>query len=132
VTRHRTPDGEYDLGELITAAFDLDRSWTARALCLAWVDDKPTPWQVNKSQTVDGVSGQQMIKMALMVCSACPAQYDCCRFAVRGLMQAGTWAVGITNLGWLQEREDALEIIDDAEECGATLDPLITSLRRDS
>lgn len=52
-----------------------------------------------------------MIKMALMVCASCPAQYDCAEYAVVGMMRAGTWAMGITNLTWLQSQTDALNII---------------------
>ena len=134
MTRHRTPDGELDLGDLITAAFGLDRAWTAKASCLAWVGDdpKPTPWQVNKSQTVAGVRGAELIKLALMVCQSCEAQYDCARYAVRGKMQAGTWAMGITNLDWLQDQEDWEEIIAIAEDCGEALDGYISILRHDS
>lgn len=132
MTRHRTPDGELDLGDLITAAFGLDRTWVADASCRAWIaddDPKPTPWQVNKSQNVNGVRGSEMIKMALMVCHSCVAQYDCARFAVEGKMQAGTWAMGITNLVWLADQPDWAEIIAIAEDLGAPLDEYISTLR---
>jgi hypothetical protein len=131
LTRHRTPEGELDLGDLITAAIGLDRTWVRRAACLAWTDDaKPTPWQVDKSQVIDGVRGSEMIKMALMVCFSCTAQYECANFAVEGMMRAGTWAMGITNLGWLQEQDDWQDIVAVAKEFNEPLHPYITDLRR--
>lgn len=71
-----------------------------------------------------------MIKMALMVCHSCQAQFDCADFAVRGMMRAGTWAMGITNLGWLQEQPDWEDIIAVAREFNEPLHPYITDLRR--
>lgn len=134
MTRHRTSDGEYDLGDLINAAFGLDRGWTKHASCRAWVGDdpKPSPWQVNKSQTVNGVRGSEMIKMALMVCHSCAVQYECARFAIEGKMQAGTWAMGITNLTWLAQQPDWEEILACAEDLGAPLDEYISTLRLSS
>lgn len=130
LTRHRTPDGELDLGDLITAAIGLDRSWVSHAACLAWThDDKPTPWQVDKSQVIDGVRGSEMIKMALMVCATCQAQYDCARYAVQGQMRAGTWAMGITNLSWLQNTVDPLTLIEIAEAAAQPLHTFVTALR---
>lgn len=131
MTRHRTPEGELDLGDLITAAIGLDRSWVKRAGCLKWTDDlKPTPWQVDKSQIVDGVRGSELIKMALMVCNSCAVQWECAEFAVRGKMRAGTWAMGITNLAWLQDQEEWEDILNVARENLEPLHPLITDLRR--
>lgn len=130
MTRHRTADGELDLGDLISAALELDRGWTVRASCLSWSgDNKPSPWQVDKTQAVDGVRGSELIKMALMVCRTCPAQYDCTRYAVQGQMRAGTWAMGIANLRWLQTRPDAADITDAAEKSGTPMEDVVQSLR---
>ena len=134
LTRHRTPEGELELGDLITAAIGLDRSWVRNALCLEWtIDRKPTPWQVDKTQTIDGVRGAEMIKMALMACSACPSQYACARYAVVGQMRAGTWAMGIANLTWLQKKCDtdvALALLDEAERKRAVVHVHVTKARR--
>jgi hypothetical protein len=132
VTRHRTPEGELDLGDLITAAFGLDRSWADRAPCRAWIGDedpKPTPWQVSKLQTIGGIRGSELIKMALMVCHTCVVQYDCARYAVEGKMQAGTWAMGITNLKWLQEQDDWVDHIAIAADLHTPIDEYISDVR---
>lgn len=130
MTRHRTPDGELDLGDLITAAIGLDRSWVDNAACLAWThDNKPTPWQVDKSQIVDGVRGSEMIKMALMVCASCKAQHDCAQYAVEGMMRAGTWAMGITNLTWLQAQPDSMNILRHARRNNLTVNTYVNERR---
>jgi len=90
----------------------------------------PTPWQVNKSQRIAGIRGSEMIKMALMVCHGCVAQYDCARYAVEGKMQAGTWSMGITNLNWLQEQADWEDHLAVAQELGVPVDQYISDVRR--
>ena len=130
MTRHRTPEGELDLGDLITAAIGLDRSWVDNAACLSWTHDaKPTPWQVDKSQQVDGIRGAEMIRMALMVCSTCKAQYDCATYAVQGMMRAGTWAMGITNLTWLQNQPAPLDVIGHARRKRLVVNTYVNELR---
>lgn len=100
------------------------------AACLAWTKDaKPTPWQVDKSQVVAGVRGAEMIKMALMVCQACSAQWDCADYAVRGMMRAGTWSMGITNLLWLQNRPDGLDIVAEARRKHAVVHDFVQKRR---
>ncbi len=135
MTRHHHPDGELVLGNLIEAAHGLDRTWTIRASCVRWAgDDKPTPWQVDNRyrhqlESGEWLKGHEMIRMALMVCATCQAHYDCARYAVNGLMMAGTWAMGIFQLSWLQDRPDALDIIDEAETSGVDMHSMVEMLR---
>lgn len=140
LTRHQTADGELFLGELIHAADGLDRSWVESSPCRLWAGSlRPTPWQVHKDQRFvehrDGkkvvMRGDEMIKMALMICATCPVQYDCAAYAVQGLMQAGTWAMGIANLRWLQGQEGALDLVAEARELAVAVDEFVTALRRD-
>lgn len=140
LTRHQTADGELFLGELIHAADGLDRSWVESSPCRLWAGSlRPTPWQVHKDQRFvehrDGkkvvMRGDEMIKMALMICATCPVQYDCAAYAVEGLMQAGTWSMGIANLRWLQGQEGALDLVAEARELAVAVDEFVTALRRD-
>lgn len=140
LTRHQTADGELFLGELIHAADGLDRSWVESSPCRLWAGSlRPTPWQVHKDQRFvehrDGkkvvMRGDEMIKMALMICATCPVQYDCAAYAVQGLMQAGTWSMGIANLRWLQGQEGALDLVAEARELAVAVDEFVTALRRD-
>lgn len=108
------------LGVLITAAHGLDDTWMALAACKDHSNGTPgpTPWQVDTDRLYgsDGkMTGRELIKAALMVCHACPVQYDCARYAAEGLMRAGTWAMKIGDLRWLQRQGDALRLIDIAE-----------------
>lgn len=142
LTRHQTADGELFLGELIHAADGLDRSWVESSPCRLWAGSlRPTPWQVHKDQRFvehrDGkkvvMRGDEMIKMALMICATCPVQYDCAAYAVQGLMQAGTWAMGIANLRWMQDNAtEPLALIEEARDLSAPVDEFVTALRRDA
>lgn len=109
-----------ELGRLVTATHDLDTTWTERASCLRWNQGRlqPSPWQVIHTQVVDGVRGSALIELALMYCYSCPAQYDCARYAVDGEISAGTWAMGIVELEWLQTQPQARRIISGAEQHG--------------
>lgn len=91
---------------------------------------KPTPWQVARHQVVDGISGAELIRMALTVCWSCPAQYDCARFAVEGLMVAGTWAMDIGDLKWLQAQDDGVEFVLMAEALGEPVQVVVRTARR--
>lgn len=111
-----------DFGTLIRAAFGLDRSWTERAACrdypIGQRTDGKTPWHVDWGDRLNGVSGREIVKTALIICHGCAAQYDCARYAVEGLCCAGTWAMPLSSLEWLQRQPDALGMIDKAERQG--------------
>lgn len=115
-----------DLGVLITAAYGLDTDWMIRGSCYKWAKNRPghpTPWQVapgkkyvsppdaKPGQPTTILSGTELVKYALIVCSGCPAQYECAQYAVDAKMDAGTWSMPITQLRWLKEREDAVDLI---------------------
>lgn len=83
--------------------------------CYDWgskTPGKPTPWQVVPGRRYDGVSGNELVKYALILCRGCVAQYDCAAYAVLAKMIAGTWSMPITQLRWLQAQEDALDLIE--------------------
>lgn len=67
-----------------------------------------------------------------MVCNSCPVQWECADYAVQGKARAGTWAMGITNLVWLQDQDAPLDLIDAARRRQLPLDPYVTDLRRQS
>lgn len=104
-----------DLGVLITAAYGLDTTWMERGSCYGWGSNRPghpTPWQVAPGRRYDGVSGNELVKYALIICSGCSAQHDCASYAVQAMMIAGTWSMPITQLRWLQGEDDALDLIE--------------------
>jgi hypothetical protein len=121
----RTTDGAIeDLGVLLTAAYGLDTSWMREGSCYGWGSnrpDHPTPWQVAPGRKYRGLSGGELVKYALIVCSGCPAQYDCVTFAIKGMMIAGTWAVPVTHLRWLQKQDDAFDLIQMAKDANVPM-----------
>lgn len=141
LTRLKLCDGDIEeLGVLITAAYDQDRTWVSRGKCRGWnADDEltPTPWQFDPKQRVtihDGrrdvvLRGQEMVELALMSCHSCPVQYACATYAVRARMLAGTWAMKIIDLTWLAKQEDFEFIIEMAEAEGVPLQHWIPQLR---
>lgn len=70
-----------------------------------------------------------MIKMALIVCASCKAQHDCAQYAVEGMMRAGTWAMGITNLTWLQAQPDSMNILRHARRNNLTVNTYVNERR---
>lgn len=115
------------MGVLITAAFGLSREWAERAACRTWRSDAdvPSPWQFDPDQVVylereDGTKatlfGREMRQLALLSCRGCPVQYECATYAVDAKMVAGTWAMKIADLRWLQRQGDrAADIIAAAQ-----------------
>lgn len=132
MSRITSCDGDLDdLGVLITRAYGVDRDWWSDAACRSWSATArvPSPWQFDPKQTVivslsDGsqsvLRGGEMIKLALMICETCPAQYQCARYAIDAGMLAGTWAMKIVDLKKLLELEpkEAVAVVDAAEQEG--------------
>ena len=121
---------------LIAAAVGLDRSWTERAACLGWATQapgRPTPWQVGPGRRAAGsdVSNSELVKLALLICRGCPVQYDCARYAVEGMMLAGTWGMPLTALEWLRKQDDWEELVEFAETVGAPIQDVVADVRRD-
>lgn len=108
-----------------------DKSWwDDGAACRGWLKDnpgRPTPWNVaSNDPPVGGIPAHKLVDYALLVCSSCPAQYGCARHAVTIGERAGTWAMRIRELLWLQHQDDAEEIIATAERLG---DPVRVHVR---
>lgn len=120
------------LGVLILAAFGLDREWMKSGACYGWgsqrPDPGPTPWQVSPSQTVNGVSGTELMRYARLICFTCVAQYDCLAFAIEGKMIAGTWAVSAKALHWLQGQDDALDLVEMARKNAVPVQTIAASI----
>lgn len=103
MARPTSTDGDIEsLGTLITAAFELDRSWYDKGACSGWHRKMsgPTPWQQDPTATRDGYA-DEMIAVALIICQTCPVQYQCAKYAVEGRMLAGTWGMHPSDLVWL-------------------------------
>ncbi len=140
-----------DLGVLIRAAHGLDRAWWDAAKCRQWEppDDAgpllgpwrdrryrgPSIWQVEWDQEIsweghETIRGQHLIALAVLICEGCPAQWDCATYAVRGLMQGGTWATTPRNVRWLVDEADApLDLIEAARSEGVPVNVAVRSAR---
>lgn len=125
MAKPRNTDGSIeDLGVLICAAYGLNTDWMKKGSCYGWGSNRPghpTPWQVAPGKKYDGLSGAELVKYALIICSGCPSQYDCAKFAVDAQMIAGTWSCPITQLRWLQKQDDAHDLIEMARESGTPM-----------
>lgn len=125
---------EQTYGSLREATYALDRSWWNRAACHGWIRRSwvPTPWNVASSdEPVNGVPCHKLVDLALIICSACPAQYDCARYATAGLVNAGTWGMRVKLLQWLQKQPDGLDIIDQAEAEKAVVQVFVRNAKRE-
>lgn len=144
MARPRSASGSIDdLGNLITAAFGLDRDWSEKASChpkryVKASTTIPSPWQFDPHQKVtftnaDGVKttirGRQMIAAALLVCHSCPVQYECATYAVEGKVLAGTWGLGVFDLDWLRKQPNWREIIAEARRLRQPLQKAIPARR---
>lgn len=127
----RTTNRDVELGRLVEITHDLDDSWMERGTCRRWNQGrlKPSPWQVHSRQVVDGVKGTELIKMALMICHNCPAQYDCVTYAVKGWISAGTWGLTLDDLEWLQRQRNKMSIIGHAKRIGEPVQVTVTRRR---
>ncbi len=99
----------------------LDTSWHEDALCRrsplgheAWLTAQSDIRRGSKSEA----TLLERRSRAKMMCQICPVQWDCARYAVRGMMQAGTWAMRITFLRDLQKDQPAALALLDAAEAG--------------
>lgn len=112
-----------------------DASWWDGAACRGWLKDnpgRPTPWNVASNDApVDDIPAHKLVDYALLVCSSCPAQYACARHAVNVGERAGTWAMRIRELRWLQGQEDSEEIIGLAERLGNPVRVHVQRLRKE-
>ena len=129
-----TQGGLDDLGVLITAAWGLDREWLSDAACVDYEKPSqlsPSPWQFDRKQRFGDVTGVEMIKLALLHCFGCKAQYDCGTYAVGGSMRAGTWGMDIIDLRWLQTQDDRFDLLELARSLGEPTQRLIREARLD-
>ena len=140
LTRQRLCEGSIDdLGVLLTAAFGLNASWHSEARCKDWNGPDeliPTPWQFDPGQKVkigpkQWLRGSEMIDLALMSCYACPVQSDCATWAVKARARAGTFAMKIIDLKFLESLDEdvALALIEEAAAAGVPLQRAIPAYR---
>lgn len=122
-------------GKLIRAAFGLDMDWMEHGRCRSWRtelgDVKKSPWleTAKKPRDESGVSGAEIIKAALMICSSCPVQHDCASYALEGLITAGTWSMDIGDLRWLQKQPDGQSILDLAHVQNRPVQDVVVQVR---
>lgn len=109
-----------------------DRSWVERAKCktntqggrpgFAWTVDR-------RDGRIQGLKAERWVALAVTICKACDAQYDCARFAIQVEERWHTWGMDIEDLKWLQRRADAGAIIDAAEDVGVPVSDAVVSIR---
>jgi hypothetical protein len=132
----RTTDGAVeDLPQHMQRAFEADRTWTQRAMCHGHELSRAHAWTISAGQVVtigdSQIPGGQVIAAALLVCAACPAQYDCARWAVTVEAEnlSGTWSALLTDMRWLISRPAALDVIASAEDEGISVQVAIRKAR---
>lgn len=117
----------------IAAAIGVDRSWMEGALCKGQDEIPPFSWRVNRNQWVmiggKRVKGEKFVEVALMLCDACPAQWDCARFAIKTDAQSCTWGAPLEEIRWLMTQPEPLAAIDMAEEAGVSVQVAIRTIR---
>lgn len=140
-------DNIEDLGVLVSAAHGLDTSWMSAGRCTSWDGEPedsepyplhlPTPWQFDFEQVVMAkigdetveLRGAEMIKVALSHCFGCPAQYACAEYGLRARVRAGTYAMKISDMRWMQGQEDALEMVAIADDLDVPLQRYVAEMR---
>jgi hypothetical protein len=117
----------------VRAAYGLDRSWVAEALCTTMGGDLRRAWVVSPEQRITlgdkTIRGENLIAAALGVCVGCPAQWACATYAVRSMADAGTWGMHIDDLRWLRRQPDAIPMIEVCEEVHEPVQSGIKNLR---
>ena len=123
----------------VRLAFDTDMEWRDAGACRGNDGQLRQAWTIlAKEELVMGdsiYSGAELIAVALEYCRACPAQYDCARFALDTAPAAayiwGTWGTDMTSLRWLKKRGDAgRQVIEDAESAGVPIQVATRDARR--
>lgn len=110
---------EEDFPTYIVKVLGLDRTWMDQGSCRNHELARKRAWTCRPSETVviAGVrlDPKELIEAALMICSTCPAQYQCARWALDVREESGTWGMRHDDLLWLSRQPDGPEIIDEAE-----------------
>lgn len=106
------------------------RSWTEDARCRRNPNVPQFAWTVMESDSGPLLldrPAETWIAMALLVCRACPAQYDCARFAIAADERFGTWAMPLDHLKRLKQSPWKERIIDVAEDLGTPVQVAVES-----
>jgi hypothetical protein len=129
MARPRTGDTDDPsaLGTAYTRGHNKPIGWRASARCRGgrnWVKalrngGQPGLWIVDPRQTYvlgdDIFSGEQLIEMAVGLCSLCSVQWDCASYAVAAGEPWGVWAMRHDDLIWLMALPDPERFIRRAE-----------------
>lgn len=98
-----------------------DWDWQEHAFCRnAETGYRMTAWSVDPHEEreigAETYLGEELIAYAQAVCSMCPAQWDCARFALHIEAAVGVWGgVLADDLRKLKRRKMAVDLIDAAD-----------------
>ena len=111
---------EEDFPTYIVKALGLDRSWMDNGSCRGHDLARKQAWTCRPSETViiagRKLDPKELIEAALMICSTCPAQYQCANWALEVREESGTWSMPHDDLLWLIRQDDGADIIAEAEQ----------------
>ena len=115
-----TLDDALDLYADITS--ERDRTWKQQAACRREDVARRRLWTASEGEyiTIAGVRipGIDAQEAAAMICSGCPVQWDCVRWAIEVGEVAGVWGMTMRELRWLSQQRNAIALIDAAEDNG--------------
>lgn len=122
---------EEDFPTYIVKVLGLDRTWMDHGACRNHELARKRAWTCRPNETVV-VAGRrldpkELIEAALMICSTCPAQYQCARWALEVREESGTWGMRHDDLLWLTRQPNGPGVIDEAERAN---EPVQVVVRR--
>jgi hypothetical protein len=135
--RPKSLDDSFDnLPKYIASAMAVDRSWSKDARCRTAQRDVRGPWVVGANEIVrvgrSTYKGSELIELALMVCAACPVQYDCIRFALDTDSKWGTWSCTEKDQAWLKKHDKQRLVVARAEYDGVPVQVAVKEAREAS
>lgn len=103
-----------------------DRTWKQHGACRRQDVARRVLWTASEgvNVTIAGVEipGIDAQEAAAMICSGCPVQWDCVRWAIEVGEVAGVWGMTLRELRWLSSLgvNRAVALIDAAEDNGVS------------
>lgn len=128
----RAYDGdEQDFPTYILKILGRDRTWMERGACRDHELARKRAWTCRTSDEITignlQLNPKELIKAALMVCAACPVQYQCALWAIEIEEEAGTWSMEHDHLLWLIRQDDSEAIVHTARLQG---EPVQVTVKR--
>lgn len=131
IQRGLNADDESGYPLYIRAAFGEDRSWMEGAACKPSGNissDNRWWWTCDPGRYYHGIRGSKWIEMAEMICSTCPVQYKCVRWAI-DVNEFFTWGVSEENRRALRRMPDLDARLEEAEAAGVSVLALVRSVK---